>query len=35
MAKDATDFVSAYTFAISQHKNFDRELAGLNAMVAY
>ena len=35
MAKGAKDFVSAYTFAISQHKNFDRELAGLNAMVAY
>ncbi|KAH7080147.1 catalase-like domain-containing protein [Paraphoma chrysanthemicola] len=35
MAKGATDFVSAYTFAISQHKNFDRELAGLNSMVAY
>ncbi|KAL6706413.1 catalase 1 [Coniothyrium glycines] len=35
MAKNAKDFLSAYTFAISQHKNFDRELAGLNAMVAY
>lgn len=35
MAKGAADFVSAYCFAISQHKNFDRELAGLNAMVAY
>jgi catalase len=35
MAKGAKDFVSAYTFAISQHRNFDRELAGLNAMVAY
>jgi catalase len=35
MAKGAKDFVSAYTFAISQHKNFDRELEGLNAMVAY
>ncbi|KAH3966469.1 catalase [Parastagonospora nodorum] len=35
MAKGAKDFVSAYAFAISQHKNFDRELAGLNAMVAY
>jgi catalase len=35
MVKGAADFVSAYTFAISQHKNFDRELAGLNAMVAY
>jgi catalase len=35
MAKGAADFVSAYGFAISQHKNFDRELAGLNSMVAY
>lgn len=35
MAKGAKDFLSAYTWAISQHKNFDRELAGLNAMVAY
>lgn len=35
MAQGAADFVSAYCFAISQHKNFDRELAGLNAMVAY
>lgn len=35
MAKGAKDFVDAYTFAISQHKNFDRETAGLNAMVAY
>jgi catalase len=35
MAKGAKDFVSSYLFAISQHKNFERELAGLNAMVAY
>lgn len=35
MAKGAKDFVDAYTFAISQHKNFDREMNGLNAMVAY
>ncbi|KAJ4357588.1 catalase 1 [Didymosphaeria variabile] len=35
MAKGAKDFVDAYTFAISQHKNFDRETEGLNAMVAY
>ncbi|KAF2127956.1 catalase A [Dothidotthia symphoricarpi CBS 119687] len=35
MAKGATGFLSAYTFAISQHKNFDRELAGLNKLVAY
>jgi catalase len=35
MAKGAKDFVDAYTFAISQHKNFERETQGLNAMVAY
>jgi catalase len=35
MAKGAKDFLSSYLFAISQHKNFERELAGLNAMVAY
>ena len=35
MAKGAKDFVDAYTFAISQHKNFDRELQGLSQMVAY
>ncbi|OAK97671.1 catalase-domain-containing protein [Phaeosphaeriaceae sp. SRC1lsM3a] len=35
MVKGAKDFVSAYTFAISQHKNFERELAGLSTMVAY
>jgi len=35
MAKGAIEFVDAYTYAISQHKNFDRELEGLNAMVAY
>lgn len=35
MAKGAKDFVDAYTFAISQHKNFDRELEGLSTMVAY
>ncbi len=35
IAKEATDFVSQYTFAISQHKNFDRELNGLSTMVAY
>jgi len=35
MVKEAKDFVSAYTFAISQHKNFERELKGLNSMVAY
>jgi catalase len=35
MVKGAGDFASAYAFAISQHKNFDREMAGLSAMVAY
>lgn len=35
MAKGAKDFIDAYTFAISQHKNFDRELDGLSSMVAY
>ncbi|KAF1955198.1 catalase-domain-containing protein [Byssothecium circinans] len=35
MVKGAKDFVAAYTFAISQHKNFDRELEGLSSMVAY
>jgi catalase len=35
MAKGAKDFLSAYTYAISQHKNYDRELDGLSAMVAY
>lgn len=35
MAKGAKDFIDAYTFNISQHKNFDRELDGLSSMVAY
>jgi catalase len=35
MAKGAKDFIDAYTYAISQHKNFDRELEGLSSMVAY
>jgi catalase len=35
MVKGAKDFIDAYTFAISQHKNFDRELDGLSSMVAY
>lgn len=35
MVKGAKDFVSAYTFAISQHRNFDRELTGLSTMIAY
>lgn len=35
MVKGAKDFVDAYTFNIACHRNFDRELDGLNAMVAY
>lgn len=35
MAKGAKDFIDAYTWEISQHRNFDRELDGLSAMVAY
>ncbi|KAH7138542.1 catalase-like domain-containing protein [Dendryphion nanum] len=35
MAAGAKDFVDAYTFAISQHKNYERELQGLSTMVAY
>lgn len=35
LVKGSKDFISAYCFAISQHKNFDREMDGLNAMVAY
>lgn len=35
MAKGAKDFVSAYFYEISQHKNWDRELEGFNQMVAY
>jgi len=35
MAKGAKDFVDAYTFEISQHKNFEREMKGFPMMVAY
>lgn len=35
MVKGAKEFLDAYTYAISQHKNFDRELDGLSTMVAY
>jgi catalase len=35
MAKGAVGFVDAFGFAISQHRNWDRELDGLSAMVAY
>ena len=35
MAKGAKDFVDAYTFEISQHKNFEREMKGFPMMVAF
>ena len=35
LVKGSKDFIEAYAFAISQHKNFDRELDGLSSMVAY
>jgi len=35
MVKNAANFVEAYGFAISQHRNWDRELEGLSTMVAY
>lgn len=35
MAKGAKDFVDAFTFEISQHKNWDREMKGLADQVAY
>jgi catalase len=35
MVSGAKNFVEAYGFAISQHRNWDRELDGLNKMVAY
>ncbi|KAI9816969.1 MAG: hypothetical protein M1832_004953 [Thelocarpon impressellum] len=35
MFKGAKDFVSAYGYAISQHKNFEREMEGLTEMVAF
>jgi catalase len=35
MAQNATSFAEAFGFAISQHRNWDRELAGLNGLVAY
>ncbi|KAF2766187.1 CAT2 catalase [Teratosphaeria nubilosa] len=33
--KESKDFVEQYFFEISQHKNFERELKGFNAMVAF
>ncbi|KXS96488.1 hypothetical protein AC578_6304 [Pseudocercospora eumusae] len=35
MAKGAIDFVDAYLYEISQHRNFERELKGFPQMVAY
>lgn len=35
MVKGAKGFLDAYTYAISQHRNFQRELSGLTSMVAY
>lgn len=35
MAKGAKDFVDAYFFEISQHKNFEREMKGFPMMVAF
>lgn len=35
IAKGAASFLGKYQYAISQHKNFDREMDGLNTMVAY
>ena len=35
MVKGAKDFIDVYTFHISQHRNFDREMDGLSPMVAY
>lgn len=35
MAKGATDFLGSYFYAISMHKNFQREMDGLSTSVAY
>ncbi|KAI7237215.1 Catalase-1 [Hortaea werneckii] len=35
MAKGAKNFIDAYTYEISQHKNFERELKGFPMMIAY
>ncbi|KAG8629628.1 hypothetical protein KVT40_003493 [Elsinoe batatas] len=35
IVKSGKSFVEQFFFAISQHKNFDREMDGLNEMVAY
>ncbi|KAK5627799.1 hypothetical protein RRF57_003514 [Xylaria bambusicola] len=35
IAKEGTGFVQKFWYQIAQHKNFDRELEGLNSQVAY
>ena len=35
LVKGAKDFIDVYTYNISMHRNFDREMDGLSAMVAY
>ncbi|KAI1384806.1 catalase [Hypoxylon trugodes] len=35
IAKEGAGFLEKFWYQISQHKNFDRELAGLNTQVAY
>lgn len=35
MAKGAADFLGSYFYAISMHKNFEREIQGFPLMVAY
>lgn len=35
MAKGAKDFIGVYTFEISQHKSFEREMKGYSSIVAY
>lgn len=35
MMKGAKNFMDAYAYNISQHRNFQRELDGLTSMVAY
>ncbi|KAI1099937.1 catalase [Jackrogersella minutella] len=35
IAKEGSGFVEKFWYQISQHRNFDRELAGLNVQVAY
>jgi catalase len=35
IVKGGKNFLDAYAFNISQHRNFNRELEGLTSMVAY